>query len=245
MKKPAKKIDAKKVVLPHSQAKLDLFKSYLEHYLRVLGLADFCNKINLYDIFCGIGLYEDGNMGSPLIASECINETQALLKDLGKPIKAIALNINDKEKNKIEVVKNLLESKQLPLCSYNFFNKDADEMLDIVITEVNAAPKNNRNLVFIDPYGYSKIHKEKIHSILKNSSTEIILFLPVMQMYRFKTVALSDYDRSCYDNLRKFIFSFFPESHKIHKDGINNIFEFINEIKVALTFNGKFYTSSH
>jgi len=240
-----KRNHVKDVVLPHSKAKLDLFKTYLEHYLRVLSLAPFCTKINLYDIFCGIGLYKDGNVGSPLIAVDRIKETHKLLNELGKPIKQINLTINDKEKDKIETVRKLLLEQKLNQTSYFYHNEDADDMLDFVSNEVNSFPSTERNLVFIDPYGYSNIHKEKIQKLLKNENTEIILFLPVMQMYRFKNIALTDSERTCYDDLRRFIFSFFPSNHRIHNDQIENIFDFINEIKEALSFNGKFFTSSH
>jgi len=245
MKRVDKKVGAKNVVLPHSQAKLDLYKTYLEHYLRVLCLAPFCTKINLYDIFCGIGLYEDGNIGSPLIAVDRIKATHILLDQLQKPTKPITLTINDKETDKIETVKSLLADKELSKCSYSYHNKDADDMLDIVINEVNSFPSSERNLLFIDPYGYSNIHKEKIQELLKNEFTEIIMFLPVMQMYRFKSIALSDSERACYDDLRRFIFSFFPSDHRIHSDQIESIFDFINEIKNTFSFNKKFYTSSH
>ena len=67
--------NAKKIVLPHSKAKLDLFRSYLEKYLPILTLAKTITKINLYDVFCGNGIYDDGNIGSPLIAVEIINKT--------------------------------------------------------------------------------------------------------------------------------------------------------------------------
>lgn len=239
------KKDAKKNVLPHSKAKLDLYKNYLEHYLRVLSLASFCTKLNLYDIFCGIGLYEDGNLGSPLIARECVKEVHSLMDTLGKPIKPVLITVNDKEKEKIKRVKELLDQEKLRDCEYRYFNQDADAMLQVVAKEINSFPTSERNLVFIDPYGYSHIHKEKIFSILKNECSEVILFLPVMQMYRFTGTALTDTERTCYENLRKFIFSFFSETHKIHTDGINDIFEYINEIKIALSFGAKFFTSSH
>jgi len=71
-----------------------------------------------------------------------------------------------------------------------------------------------------------------------------VLFLPVMQMYRFTSVALNDYERNCYTNLRNFIKAFFPQDHIIHQDKIANIFDYINEIKRALSFD-KFYTCSH
>jgi len=240
-----KKVDAKKVVLPHSQAKLDLYRKYLEHYLRVLSLASFCTKINLYDIFCGIGLYEDGNIGSPLIAADRIKANNVFLGQMSKSVKQISLTINDNQIDKIQAVEKLLESQKVKNCSYRYFNKDADDMLDIVIKEVNAFGDSERNLIFIDPYGYSAIHKNKLENLLKNKNTEIVLFLPVMQMYRFTSVALNDYERKCYIHLRNFINAFFPPNHIIHQDKIPNIFEYINEIKKALSFGGKFFTCSH
>jgi three-Cys-motif partner protein len=100
MKKGINKMDAKQIVLPHSQAKLDLYKNYLKHYLRVLCHTSFCTKINLYDIFCGIGLYEDGNEGSPLVTNNCIKDIIEELKIAGKSIKPIQITINDKKKLK-------------------------------------------------------------------------------------------------------------------------------------------------
>lgn len=152
------KINVKNVVLPHSQAKLDLYKKYLEHYLRVLSLASFCTKINLYDIFCGIGLYEDGNIGSPLIAADRIKANNIFLGQQKKPTKPISLTINDNQVDKIETVKKLLKDKKVNNCTYDYHNKDADDMLDFVIQQVNTVRDSERNLVFIDPYGYSNVH---------------------------------------------------------------------------------------
>jgi three-Cys-motif partner protein len=242
--KPSKN-NAKDVVLPHSQAKLDLYENYLLHYLRVLGLSQFVSKINLFDIYCGIGVYKDGNIGSPLITNNCIKSTNDIIKQLGKQLKPITVNINDFEKHKIENVEAILTASKVENCTYEFYNKDADEMLAIAASRVNSYKQSERSLIFIDPYGYSEIHSNKIFDLIKNEHTEIILFLPVMQMYRFKDIAINDPNRSCYEDLRKFIFSFFPPNHKILNDKIENVFEFIHEIKIALSYSGQFYTCSH
>ena len=244
MAKPPK-TNAKEVVLPHSQAKLDLYENYLMHYLTVLGLTPYVNKINLFDIYCGIGVYKYANVGSPLITNKCIKETNEIVRQRGKPLKPVSVNINDFEKHKIVNVEAMLNADKVENCSYEFFNKDADEMLDLTSGKVNSYQGKERSLIFIDPYGYSQIHGDKIYNLIKNEHTEIILFLPVMQMYRFKDIALNDPNRACYEDLRRFIFSFFPSNHRILSDKIDNVFEFINEIKGALSFNGKFYTCSH
>jgi len=232
--------DAKKNVLPHSQAKLDLFKSYLETYLPILSLAKGITKINLYDIFCGMGIYEDNKIGSPLIAINAINKTNDLFDLRGWKRKPISLNINDGEKDKIENVKNLLKDVSMNNCKINFFNLDADEMLEKVIVEINTRANTERNLVFIDPYGYSNISKDKIFGLLAKGYTEVVLFLPVMQMYRFSEVALTDVESKCYEDLRNFIKDFLNS-----KSDFESIFDFINAITKGLKFDNKYLCCSH
>lgn len=239
------RIRAKDIVLPHSQAKLDLYKNYLVNYLKVLTLTPFCLKINLFDIYCGIGLYEDGNIGSPLITNNSIKEVNQAVKSMGKAVKPISVYINDYDKDKIKNVESLIRKDKIQNCTYEFFNEDADNMLDIAASKVNSFGAKERSLIFIDPYGYSHIQRDKLYNLLKNEHTEILMFLPVMQMYRFTDIAINDPSRACYEDLRKFIFSFFPPSHKIHADSINGIFDFIHQIKEALTFDNRFYTCSH
>jgi three-Cys-motif partner protein len=191
------KRNAKNIVLPHSQAKLDLFKSYLEKYLPILTLAKGITKINIYDIFCGSGVYEDGNIGSPLIAVECVRKTNQLMDKNNWTKKPITLSINDGEKGKIDNVKNLFNDVKIDNLSLSFFNLDADDMLDKVISDINSFSTKERNLMFIDPYGYSHIDKGRILRLLKNARTEIVLFLPVMHMYRFSEIAILDQERKC------------------------------------------------
>lgn len=239
------KKETKENILPHSQAKLDLYKNYLLHYLRVLGLSDFITKINLIDVYCGIGKYKDGKIGSPLITNDCVKIINETIRSLGKKNKPISIVVNDFEKGKINNVISILESNKIENCNYEYYNEHADDMLNIISQKVNSYPKSERNLIFIDPYGYSHIESRKIYNLIKNKHTEIILFLPIMQMYRFAEIALNDPTRACYDDLRKFIFSFFPANHKIHSKKLDSVFEFIKEVKGALSFEKQFYTCSH
>ena len=231
---------AKNIVLPHSQAKLDLYKAYLEKYLPILSLAKGITKINLYDIFCGIGLYDDGNIGSPLIAVNTINKTNELFDLKGWKRKSITLTINDGNSSKVEKVRNLLNETKISNCQISFNALDANEMLEKVILEVNGFSSSERNLVFIDPYGYSEIDREKLIALLNKGYTEIVLFLPVMQMYRFSEVAVNDFERKCYEDLRKFINEFLPNSNEF-----DSVFDFINEVTTAFSFNGKYFSCSH
>src|SRR6478735_7387037 len=94
-KKKAQREKAKDTVLPHSQAKLDLYKNYLANYVKILTLSPFFSKINLFDIYCGMGIYKDGKFGSPIITNDVIRENNKVVQGLGKSTKPILVCIND------------------------------------------------------------------------------------------------------------------------------------------------------
>jgi len=237
---------AKEVVLPHSQAKLELFQTYLKHYYRILSLSSVISAINLYDIFCGAGVYKDGKKGSPLLTLDAIKEINEQIRIIGKPLKPTNLKLNDGNLQRIKAVEELLKNENVPNLKISYANKTADIMLEEVINDVNSKGNNERNLAFIDPYGYSEIRKQRISELLKNGYTEIVLFLPIMQMHRFSKIALNDeLERKCFENLKRFINEFFPGDHRIFTDKLDNAIEFIYELKDALTFDGKYYTCSY
>jgi len=164
------------------------------------------------------------------------------MKDNEKFITPISLLVNDNDAQKLENVKDKVKFQDIDNFSIEYYNKDANEMVDIVTNRISKFPKEHRNLIFIDPYGYSDINKEKIISLLKNNCTEIILFLPVMQMYRFTETAFVHEEKPYYENLRKFIISFFSNPTELNKD---SIFKYIHSIKKAFSINDTYYTCSH
>lgn len=239
------KKDVKKNILPHSKAKLDLYKSYLSEYLPILGNSKYIDVINIFDIFCGTGMYDDGNLGSPLIAAKCILDYEMYFerrKALSKPVR---LFLNDYDSNKINTVNELIESLPLKNCTVSPFNLDATEMFDVVANNINSFGDNERSLVFIDPYGYSKIDKNKLYNILQRRKSEVILFLPVAHMKRFTGEVLTDYDKKAYENLRKFIFDFFDSDSRVVSSDNLHIFDYIEELRIAFSYNNEFYTASH
>ena len=237
-----KEKDVKTNVLPHTQAKLDLYKGYLEHYLRVLCNAPFCKQINIFDIYCGAGIYDDGKKGSPLLTIDCIRNVREKMADNGNPITSISLLVNDYDVQKLENVKKNTNIQGIEKFTIEYSNQDANKMLEIVSIRISEYPKDHRNLIFIDPYGYSNINKEKIANLIKNNCTEIVLFLPVNQMYRFTEIAFLDEERPHYEKLRQFIVSFFDNPLNINA---KSIFDYIHSIKEALSIDNTYYTCSH
>ena len=178
------KPDPKKVVLPHSKAKLDLYKSYLSEYLPILGNSIFIDGINIFDIFCGTGIYEDGNMGSPLIAASCVLDYELYFEKKSKPSKPVKLFINDSDSDKVYSVSELIDKYPFKNCKVSPYSLDASDMFKVVEEKINSFSVKERSLVFIDPYGYSEINRDKLYALLKRRRSEVILFLPVDQKKR-------------------------------------------------------------
>ena len=237
------KPDAKKVMLPHSKAKLDYYESYLIRYLPVLRLAEFTKSINIFDVFCGTGIYEDGTKGSPILAFEAIRDSE--INNSGKSLTPVNLIINDIEAEKIEGIKRYIKQINNNVCSVFYRNSDATDFLREVVNIINAQKSDTRNLVLIDPYGYKNIRKEDIRRLLLKKNTEIILFLPISQIYRFTGKVISEHDTKV-KALKNFIESFFPDhTHPIYDNNMVHEKELIEHVRKALTFNDRFYATSY
>lgn len=240
----ANRIDIQRTLQIHSQAKVEFYKTYLERYLRILCLSDYIKNINIYDVFCGMGIYDDGGKGSPIVAYEAIREFANNPKLRIGDTKT-TLIVNDLKKERVENVKTYIETNHHSFCNVKYHNLDIDEMFKVVLKEVNDSASITRNLIFIDPYGYKNIRKELLFELMKNGKTEIILFLPISHMYRFTNTAIQDEETIQYEPLKRFVNSFFPNpSHPIRQSNFN-VMEYIDYIADALSFNNQYYSTSY
>jgi len=235
-----KKDDPKRNLLAHSQAKVEFFEAYLQRYLRVLYRTPYVTAINIYDIFCGTGIYENGKKGSPIVTFEAIKRYHGE-NTSGMKIRLI---INDGEASCVNNVRAYIDAQNEGYCDVIYNTLDASLMFDKVVKEVTGTASNTRNLIFIDPYGYKDINRATLLNLLTNKRTELILFLPISHMQRFTQKALVSAD-SQYEPLRRFVYSFFEEDHPIH-DEKKTVPEYINFIKYALRFKcGDYYSTSY
>ena len=244
MRSMAGKKSSQNTMLAHSRAKVEFYEKYLERYLPILSLSKYISTINIYDVFCGRGVYENGGEGSPVRALKAIVDAKKKYPSNTH----IALRLNDKDEQNIDSVKQYIAHK-VPgyeqYCDVKFASVDAESLLDKMAIWLAATKNDERNLLFIDPYGYKTIHKDTIDKLMKNGKTEIILFLPVSFMHRFKGYAL-EADVETIAPLRRFTEDFFPEGHPVRNvDEEMNVHEYIDCLKEAFSYDGKYYTSSY
>lgn len=239
-----KKADVKNTMQIHSQAKVEFYKTYLERYVAVLCQSKHINHIRIYDVFCGMGIYEDGGKGSPVVAYDTFKsvfETHNIANNT-----EIELVINDKSDTRIAKVKEYIESNKHSYCRVRPYNLEIGQLLEIIVPEINNTISNTRNLVFIDPYGYKDIKKELLLELMNNGRTEVILFLPISHMQRFTNAAIQDeVSITQYEPLRDFVYSFFPDTnHPIRQNTVKAI-DYIKYVANALKFNDKFFATSY
>jgi three-Cys-motif partner protein len=181
-------------LLEHSKAKVKLYSDYLSIYLNILSRASGVKSIYLFDLLCGEGLYNNDEKGSPLACLDTV--LRHCVANEGK-CPNINIVFNDKGKSKIvpglskiERLKEIINGYDLPdNVHIQFHELDFEEIIPISYNKAKMATQS-KSLFFIDPYGYKKIHSEQIKDILSLKSTEVLLFLPASNMYRFANTCL-------------------------------------------------------
>ena len=230
------KKETKNTIKPHTEAKLEFYTKYLERYLPILSKAGSIHKINIYDPLCGQGIYEGGKKGSAIRTFEIINKIYGMKNNNGTEI---ALTLNDLNENYVERIERYLAGKNYEF-EIGVNNENATTFIKKISKCINVQSTGTRNLIFIDPYGYKLITKSLIENLLKNKRTEVIIFLPIEQMYRFQSRTQDAEIPSGFRPLKNFIDEFGIDIANIH-----NSKNFILAIKKSLSFDDKYFSASY
>ena len=235
--------DTKRNLLEHSAAKVELYISYLERYLIILDNSKHIKHINIYDVFCGIGIYEDGGKGSPVQAFDLIKR----LKEQGKITKKVYLWLNDFKSQRVARVKKYIEDNdpQQQFCTVRFTSNEAEDCIDNILDYIKKNNRGARNLLFIDPYGYKAIKKKTLGSLLALGHVEILAFLPIDYIYRFYEYALNHKTEPQFSPLACFISDFFERGHKVLKCDVRDEKEFISYLCEAFSYGNSYYSTSY
>jgi three-Cys-motif partner protein len=227
----------KNTIQPHTEAKLKFYIHYLERYLPILCKTRYVDKINIYDMFCGQSIYDDGKESGAVRAFNKIKEVKKIHRNSSTKI---TLTLNDFDKSRIEDIKKWCDAqkKTFTIC---ICNEDATDLIGKLIEGIsNKQNRTTRNLVFIDPYGYKQIDKLLIEALLKNKRTEVIIFLPINQMTRFKGKTLGDDVEKYFLPLKEFV-----EQFDINVETINGDIDLIKAIEQSLSFNNQYFSTSY
>jgi three-Cys-motif partner protein len=169
----------------HSEIKVRLLKLYLEKYANILALAKGVNEIQVFDLFCGEGIYENGKEGSPVIILRLIKDIYYRHRNISSV--KFNCNFNDVNIGKIDKLTQYVSDKNLhysEIGTLNFINEDYQNLKNKITSQTRK--QGQKAFVFIDPYGYKDISIYDIEKLLADGQTEVLLFLPTQFMYRFE-----------------------------------------------------------
>lgn len=238
-----KSTSPKNQLLPHSEAKVKFYKLYLEKLLSATARSKHVGEINIFDVFCGMGVYPDGKLGSPIKALEAIQETEIQSKS------EIITNVylNDLVKSKVKSSQRYIKSHFAHnICNVSYLNKTSDEVFADICALLKLRSYDALNLVFIDPYGYKQIHKSDLENLMACDNTEVLLFLPISFMHRFNNYAFDEQANKGAEPLRRFVSEFFPPEHPMRNVNFTlSVYEYIKAIADAFSFEGKYLTTTY
>lgn len=173
----------------HSKAKVSLLSEYIVRYLTILSRNQYCNEILIVDCFCGSGRYPDGSEGSALAILKAVKQVQDDLIVHGKEPKTIRCLFNDIDEEKTNILNNILAMEfpdKLDYFTAKVRNIPYQDLIRIILREVAEYKRKKKKLfLFIDPYGYKDISIAAIKALLDTGIVELLLWLPIDQMYRF------------------------------------------------------------
>ncbi|MBS0204660.1 MAG: three-Cys-motif partner protein TcmP [Planctomycetes bacterium] len=174
-------------MVPHTAAKHELLKTYLDRWFPILGL-DFRGqpgRINYIDGFAGPGEYDRGEIGSPQIA---IQSALAHVQS-GNLLPNVEINFIFVE-SKPEFARNLAEKlSQLQVPSHFKVKVIQGEFADVVGSILDDIQARGGALAptfaFVDPFGFSGIPFELMQRILSHRKCEVYINIMVEFINRF------------------------------------------------------------
>lgn len=190
--------DSKSNMLEHSQAKVRLLNTYLTNYLSVVTNARSIDRVRIFDWFCGRGIYDDDNEGSPIATLRVIKNLYFARKAKNQRVPRIDCFFSDQKPPHVQGVIEAVSRLHLhypEIGGFECVTKQYDERLRGFLAE-GSRPSNEKSFVFLDPYGYKDIKPSEIRTLL-GVKAEVLLFLPIQFMYRFEgdgtPMALQDF----------------------------------------------------
>ncbi len=166
----------------HTEVKHTLLEKYLSAWFTILGKTN--RTICYFDSFAGRGQYEDGTLGSPVIALKKADLRSAHFAKL----KIICI---EKDQDNFSNLKEVLERESKKLQNrkkIDLYLENSD--FDTVVTKIlDNLEQTKRNIApsffFIDPFGYKAVPFNTIKRILAYPKTEIFFTFMISFIHRF------------------------------------------------------------
>ena len=172
---------------PHTRAKHDILRGYLEAWFPIL--SKWNGRIVYFDGFAGPGLYDDGSIGSPIIALEVARTHKLQLAA------EIVFYFIEKNVKRVEYLRRLLDQKyhhekngtysRLP-SNFRVYVQEG-EFNDAMVSILDSLEGSELapSLVFVDPFGYLDTDVQVLRRVLSFRKCELLITFMVGFLDRF------------------------------------------------------------
>ena len=161
-----------------------VLRAYMDAWLPII-LSKF-ERAMFVDAFAGPGEYENGEVGSPVIALKALAEHSSQNMMTGQMDYVFIEERPDRFAHLQEVLRRQRKRNFIPsICRVSMFNNTFAHVLPNLI----ASMKSERipTFVMIDPFGISGVGMENIRALMEHPSTEVYVSFMYEHMNRFKS----------------------------------------------------------
>jgi three-Cys-motif partner protein len=178
---------------PHTLAKHEILRRYLGAWFPILKRMNPAG-LNYIDGFAGPGVYERGEVGSPVIAIR--TAVEHIL-----PMPGIWFGFIEKDEARAESLEGVLQTS-LPDLPANFefevFNGEFADVMEGILDDFDSEGKTLApTFVFVDPFGYAGFPMELIERLLEPRASEILVTFMASRLRRF----LDEFHENAIDEL--------------------------------------------
>ena len=166
---------------PHSRAKHEILKRYLQAWLPILSQGGF-REVLYIDGFAGPGRYAKGENGSPVIALRAALDHRAAIKA------TILFLFVEKKIDRSETLENIIADFNLPqnirvkVAAGQTFEEAWNDLWHFYSSRKRALPPT---FAFIDPFGWTGAPFSIVQKIMCNPSCEVLVTFMYEEINRF------------------------------------------------------------
>lgn len=205
--------------------KLKIFKDYFKEWLPVFVSPNnpIWNKIQIFDLFAGMGKDCNGVFGSPLIIIDELNKWKTIIQNNNLSVRVI---VNEYEKKYYEqLLLNMEELKEGNVYELKEINKE----FKIAFDEYYESMKDSVNFLFLDQNGIKQITENVFKEIIDLKQTDFLFFISSSFIKRFGDsesfqkylkITKQDLDNKSYYHIHRIVLEYYrsliPKSSKYY-----------------------------
>lgn len=151
-----------------SRKKIELVDEYVDNWLYVVENVSGKNEIIFIDCMCNSGIYKNNEKGTAVVVLE-----KFVKHAKEHPYKKYELYLNDYDKDKIIILKNVMDNIDRPAnVLINYSNTDVNAYLHSL--KRNKKFNNAFILIFVDPFNFGTVDINNFCSLLNVTYCEIL-----------------------------------------------------------------------